>query len=73
MQKMTDLQIDANKNLNPTLEGTAKKTSHQPPDGASDKMLRVIFVSLLLDLVAFAMILPLFPVLLDYYGRIDQV
>lgn len=68
MQTITKLQMDANKNV----EGAAKKGSHQPPDGASGKMMRVVFVSLLLDLVAFAMILPLFPVLLDYYGRMDQ-
>ena len=69
MQTITKLQMDANKNL----EGATKKGGHVSPDGASSKMMRVVFVSLLLDLVAFAMILPLFPVLLDYYGRIDQV
>ena len=73
MRKNPNLQMDANKNINPSLESAAGKASLHPPDGASSKMLKVVFVSLLLDLIAFAMILPLFPVLLDYYGRKDQV
>lgn len=32
----------------------------------------IIFISLILDLLAFTMILPLFPTLLDYYGQHDQ-
>lgn len=32
----------------------------------------VIFVSLLIDLIAFTCILPLMPSILDYYGRTDQ-
>ena len=73
MQKIPNLQMDANKNTKSSLESATGKASLQPPDGASGKMLKVVFVSLLLDLIAFAMILPLFPVLLDYYGRKDQV
>ena len=73
MRKTPNLQMDANKNVKPSLESAAGKASLHPPDGASSKMLKVVFVSLLLDLIAFAMILPLFPVLLDYYGRKDQV
>lgn len=33
----------------------------------------VMFVSLLLDLLAFTMILPLLPSILDYYGNKEQV
>jgi hypothetical protein len=32
-----------------------------------DNTVRVVFISLLLDLLAFTMILPLLPALLDYY------
>lgn len=34
---------------------------------AKDSTVRVVFISLLLDLLAFTMILPLLPALLDYY------
>ncbi|XP_001605510.1 major facilitator superfamily domain-containing protein 10 isoform X2 [Nasonia vitripennis] len=36
------------------------------------KTIRVVFISLLLDLLAFTMILPLFPALLDHYQSIDN-
>ncbi|XP_011497319.1 PREDICTED: major facilitator superfamily domain-containing protein 10 [Ceratosolen solmsi marchali] len=36
------------------------------------KTIRVVFVSLLLDLLAFTIILPLFPALLDHYHRTDN-
>lgn len=36
------------------------------------KTVRVVFISLLLDLLAFTMILPLFPALLDHYQSIDN-
>lgn len=36
------------------------------------KTIKVVFVSLLLDLLAFTMILPLFPALLDHYEQIDS-
>ncbi|XP_030841377.1 major facilitator superfamily domain-containing protein 10 [Strongylocentrotus purpuratus] len=50
----------------------------QPEGGSETKnskthgMVRIIFISLVLDLLAFTMILPLFPTLLDYYGRHDE-
>lgn len=37
-----------------------------------DNTVRVVFVSLLLDLLAFTMILPLLPALLDYYKEIEN-
>ena len=36
------------------------------------KAVRVVFISLLLDLLAFTMILPLFPALLDHYKQVDN-
>ncbi|XP_017889399.1 major facilitator superfamily domain-containing protein 10 [Ceratina calcarata] len=37
-----------------------------------DNTVQVVFISLLLDLLAFTMILPLFPALLDYYKEIED-
>lgn len=36
------------------------------------KMQKVMFISLLLDLLGFTVILPLFPALLEYYSRNDS-
>jgi len=38
----------------------------------SRRNLLVLFISLLLDLIAFTVILPLLPSLLDYYGSHDN-
>lgn len=45
--------------------GQGKKLDH--------RMLLIVFISLLLDLLAFTMILPLLPALLDYYADHDSV
>lgn len=37
-----------------------------------DNTVKVVFISLLLDLLAFTMILPLLPALLDYYKDIEN-
>ena len=37
-----------------------------------DNTVQVVFISLLLDLLAFTMILPLLPALLDYYKEIED-
>lgn len=37
-----------------------------------DNTVRVVFVSLLLDLLAFTMILPLLPALLDHYKEMEK-
>ena len=39
----------------------------------SSRVLLVMFVGLLFDLMAFAVILPLLPSLLDHYGQNDKV
>ena len=39
----------------------------------SRRTIRVVFISLVLDLLAFTMILPLLPSLLDYYAQHDKV
>lgn len=38
-----------------------------------NKRLFVLFISLVLDLLSFTLILPLLPSLLDYYGEHDKV
>lgn len=37
-----------------------------------DNTIQVVFISLILDLLAFTMILPLLPALLDYYKEIES-
>ena len=41
--------------------------------GDNHKMISIVFLSLLVDLLAFTMILPLLPSLLDYYAQHDKV
>ncbi|CAH1792101.1 unnamed protein product [Owenia fusiformis] len=45
------------------------QNSEKPSEGKMDKMIYVVFFGLLIDLLAFTMILPLLPSLLDYYGQ----
>lgn len=42
-------------------------------DGSSSRVLIVVFLGLLLDLIAFAVILPLLPSLLDHYSKDNKV
>ena len=48
---------------------TNNKETEQREDS---KTVKVVFVSLLLDLLAFTMILPLFPALLEHYQQLDK-
>lgn len=41
--------------------------------GDMESMQMVVFVTLIVDLLAFTMILPLLPSLLDYYSQTDKV
>ncbi|KAJ8681672.1 hypothetical protein QAD02_017464 [Eretmocerus hayati] len=51
---------------------SSPKTSKAKDAKDNPKTIRVVFVSLLLDLLAFTMILPLFPALLDHYQNVDS-
>ena len=51
---------------------THSEDSSQMSSSFSARNLTVLFISLLLDLVAFTVILPLLPSLLDYYGSHDS-
>ncbi|XP_044741977.1 major facilitator superfamily domain-containing protein 10 [Chrysoperla carnea] len=44
-----------------------KRATVVPPSPPKDRTIIILFISLLLDLLAFTMILPLFPALLDHY------
>ena len=39
----------------------------------SRQIIKVVFISVLIDLLGFTVILPLFPSLLDFYSKNDQV
>ena len=62
-----------NNETSATNEGTEKKSTRDHQNGAEEqsKMTSVIFIGLLLDLLAFTLILPLFPSLLDHYKKND--
>lgn len=49
-------------------------TFSDPPDPTSNKSnaFKIVFISLLLDLLAFTSILPLLPSLMDYYRKNDS-
>ena len=49
------------------------KNKATPTKTFDHKMLMIVFVALVIDLLAFTMILPLLPALLDYYGQNEQV
>lgn len=53
-------------------EGTIYSDGDKTKDKGSSRMTIVIFVGLLIDLLAFTLILPLFPALLDFYRRNDK-
>ena len=47
------------------------KKPKEPSNGDDSKMTSVVFIGLLMDLLAFTLILPLFPSLLDHYKKHD--
>ena len=49
------------------------KVEPESSEKMNTRMVLVVFVALLIDLLAFTMILPLLPALLDYYGHNSQV
>lgn len=51
------------------VDGAKLSERESQPSPASRSILTVMFISLLLDLLAFTVILPLLPSLLEYYGR----
>jgi len=51
---------------------TNKEDKSEKMSKESHKTLFVLFISLVLDLLGFTVILPLMPSILEYYGRIDN-
>ena len=57
-------------------EKTQNGRSSSPADSAdkgANRILYVVFLSLVIDLLGFTLILPLLPSILDYYGTNEQV
>jgi hypothetical protein len=53
-------------------EATAKNATKADPNQANSRTSVVVFIGLLMDLLAFTLILPLFPALLDHYKKHDS-
>ena len=49
-----------------------KNLKEKEAKARGNKTLVIMFIGLLLDLIAFTMILPLMPAILDYYGQHDK-
>ena len=66
-------KINHNNNETSATTVTTEKKSTRDQNGADEhsKMTSVVFIGLLLDLLAFTLILPLFPSLLDHYKKND--
>jgi len=58
--------------VNGSVSASAQSKDSTELSSFSRRNLLVLFISLLLDLVAFTVILPLLPSLLDYYGSHDD-
>ncbi|CAL8335200.1 major facilitator superfamily domain-containing protein 10 [Gadus morhua] len=51
------------------MSGTSSETVSGEKEKFSSRVINVVFVALLLDLLGFTLILPLFPSILDHYGQ----
>ncbi|XP_022209779.2 major facilitator superfamily domain-containing protein 10 [Drosophila obscura] len=65
-------QIVTNNNNDGKQQGKEAATKNAEPKEKSDRMIYIIFLSLLFDLLAFTIILPLLPSLLEYYRVNDS-
>lgn len=70
--KLDDNQNVKNGHENKHAKSNGRKHSITIKDEPTNKTVYLIFFSLLLDLLAFTMILPLLPSLLDYYQQNDS-
>lgn len=61
---------DANGNIDIVVKSNSDVGDY--PQTTDVKTLTVLFLSLILDLLGFTVILPLFPTILDYYGQHDD-
>ena len=66
-------KVDSNGNDKKEEKSVSTKTSGPASDTqVNSRTTLVVFVGLLLDLLAFTLILPLFPALLDHYKKNDS-
>lgn len=61
-----------NKNETAGPEKVVKSGTKADPNQVTSKTTVVVFIGLLMDLLAFTLILPLFPALLDHYKKHDS-
>lgn len=68
--KQRQQEVQTNNNQ----DGHVCDSHHKEPTSTKEenRVLYVVFISLVLDLLAFTLILPLLPSLLDYYGTHDE-
>lgn len=65
-------KVDSNGNEKKEEKIVSSKTSGPSDTQVNSRTTLVVFVGLLLDLLAFTLILPLFPALLDHYKKNDS-
>ena len=62
------------KNGGPVRNGQSNEVNNNTTDQKSSfRIMLVVFIGLLMDLMAFAVILPLLPSLLDHYSKDEEV
>lgn len=50
---------------------TSSSSVDDKPEQNSNRVIAIVFLALFIDLLGFALILPLFPSILDYYSRTE--
>lgn len=73
LKKRPVLQSAPDGNLNTDDHEFSKDESYKSKDSPTDPTVWVVFFSLLIDLLAFTVILPLFPSLLEFYASNKEV
>jgi len=65
-------ESDGSDNVDIVIKSKIEVGDHLAPSTTNYRVLATLFVSLLLDLLGFTVILPLFPAILEYYGQHDD-
>lgn len=50
---------------------SSENKSQEDEEGSSSRVINIVFITLLLDLLGFTLILPLLPSILDHYGQTE--
>lgn len=69
---MMNRLISTRQNARGEQQVNGKSSNSKICDNSSNSALKIVFVSLLLDLLAFTMILPLLPSLMEHYRKNDN-